>query len=137
MADPETMTVLLVEENPGLRAEISESLSHVGCSILEAADAGQAFATLHSCSVQVVVADVDMATQPNGLPFADELHVRWPNLGLVILSKLIRHLRPDQVPGAGIFVPRPVPPRLLVDLVQMAGRAVVSPKVKQSAVRHS
>jgi DNA-binding NtrC family response regulator len=116
----EPMTVLVVEERPGLRAEISASLGRSGCSVLEAADAGVALASLEARPVQVVVADIDMGDQRNGLSFADELHVRWPNLGLVILSGLIRYLRPDQVPGAGFFVPRPVPAGMLLDLVRMA-----------------
>ena len=116
----EPTTVLVIEERPGLRAEMSASLCRSGCSVLEAADAGEALSTLETCSVQVVVADIDMTDQTDGLSFAGELHVRWPGLGLVILSGQIRHLRPDQVPGAGVFVPRPVPAGMLLDLVRMA-----------------
>ena len=111
---PETMKVLVVEQEPHRRAAISECLGKNGYAVIEAADSRAALTTLeHSSGVRVVVADIDMSDPPSGLAFAFEVHHRWPELGMVITSGHVRHLRPEEVPGGAYFVPRPLPIWLL------------------------
>lgn len=115
-----TTTVLLMEHEPRRRAALIECLGGCGCAVISVADPHEAFAALEQGrDVQVVVADIDVP-EDAGLPFMWEVHQRWPELGLVITSGRLRHMRPDKVPGGGCFIPRPIPAQVLVDLVQVA-----------------
>ncbi len=125
--EPSLTTVLLVEHEPRLRAALSECLGSFGCSVICVPDAAGAFSALEQDNdVQVLVADIDVQEEKGGLPFMWEVHERWPALGLVITSGRLRHLRPDEVPGDGCFIPRPIPTQMLVDLVQVAAHPRVS-----------
>ncbi len=125
--EPSLTTVLLVEHEPRLRAALTECLGGSGCSVICVRDAEAAFSALEQDNdVQVLVADIDAQEVDEGLPFVRQVHERWPALGLVITSGRLRHLRPDEVPGDGCFIPRPIPTQMLVDLVQVAAHQRVS-----------
>ncbi len=116
----EGATVLVVEQEPRVRAAVTEALDLSGCVVVQADTTRDAFAALEErADVQVVVADIDMADAGNGLAFAHEVHQRWPALGLVITSGQVRHLRPSEVPGDGIFMPRPLPLGAFLEAVSL------------------
>ena len=90
-----------------------------GCVVVQAESPRDALSTLEERSdVQVLVADIDEAG--SGLAFAHEVHQRWPSMGLVITSGQVRHLRPSEVPGDGIFMPRPLPMQMFLEAVSLA-----------------
>ncbi len=112
-------TVLVVEQQPRVRAAVTEALDMSGCVIVQAESPRGAFSTLEERSdVQVLVADIDEAG--SGLAFAHEVHQRWPSMGLVITSGQVRHLRPSEVPGDSIFMPRPLPVQAFLEAVSLA-----------------
>ncbi len=112
-------TVLVVEQEPRVRAAVTEALDISGCVVVQAESPRDAFSTLEERSdVQVLVADIDEAG--SGLAFAHEVHQRWPTMGLVITSGQVRHLRPSEVPGDGIFMPRPLPVQMFLEAVSLA-----------------
>jgi CheY-like chemotaxis protein len=126
--EPSLTTVLLVEREPRLRAALSECLGGFGCSVICVTDAEGAFSALEQENdVQVLVADIDAQEADEGLPFVRQVHERWPALGLVITSGRLRRLRPEEVPGDGCFVPRPIPAQMLADLVHVAAHQRPSP----------
>jgi DNA-binding NtrC family response regulator len=112
-------TVLVVEQEPRVRAAVTEALDMSGCVVVQAESPRDAFSTLEERSdVQVLVADIDEAG--SGLAFAYEVHQRWPSMGLVITSGQVRHLHPSEVPGDGIFMPRPLPMQMFLEAVSLA-----------------
>jgi DNA-binding NtrC family response regulator len=114
----ERTTVLVVEPEAHLRAVVSGLLDTSGFVVLQAESERQAYAALEERSdVKVVVSDLDMASPDHGLAFAREVHDRWPTIGLVITSGRVRHLPPDEVPGDGIFMPRPLPIETFLEVV--------------------
>ena len=114
-------TVLVVEQEPRVRAAVTEALDGFGCVVVQTDSPRDALSTLEERSdVQVVVADIDGADADNGLAFAHQVHQRWPSVGLVITSGYIRHLRPSEVPGDGIFMPRPLPRQAFLEAVSLA-----------------
>src|SRR3712207_3572091 len=112
-------TVLVVEQEPRVRAAVTEALDLSGCVVVQASSPRDALSTLEERSdVQVLVADIDEAG--SGLAFAHQVHQRWPSMGLVITSGQVRHLRPSEVPGDGIFMPRPLPVQMFLEAVSLA-----------------
>lgn len=103
-------TILVVEREPRLRAAVTEALDLSGCMVLQADSTEGALSALEERSdVRVVVADTGVADASDVLAFAHEAHQRWPALGMVITSAQVRHLHPSELPGEGIFMPRPLP----------------------------
>jgi DNA-binding NtrC family response regulator len=115
-------TVLLVESEPALRTAVAASLAEAGFAVIETESPEEAWSTLEARSVEVLLTDLDLAQGPVGLDLAWKAHDRWPSLGLVITSGLIRHLGPADVPGNGCFLPRPLPVDVLLQEVGEAAR---------------
>ena len=114
-------TVLLVEHEPVTRTGISRVLSKAGYQVVEASRSDEAWTTLETRpDVGVLVADIDAPDGTNSLELARKVHERWPSIGLVITSDHVRHLRPDDVPGDGCFLPRPLPAETLLHAVGAA-----------------
>jgi DNA-binding NtrC family response regulator len=104
----ETPVVLLVEDEPLVRMATADDLEEAGFQVLEAANADVALAVLEARSdeVQVLFTDVDMPGSLDGLSLAENVHVRWPHISLLIASGYHR-LHPDQLPDSGRFLPKP------------------------------
>jgi DNA-binding NtrC family response regulator len=114
--------VLLLE-----RAQRSASMISILVSadfeVIQAQDADEAWATLEARDdVDVLLADLDISSPVTGIDLGRYIHDRWPGLGLVLTSEHVRHLRPDEVPGNGCFLPHPIPADTLLDEVRSAVR---------------
>lgn len=73
----EGATVLVVEQEPRVRAAVTETLNGSGCVVVEADSPQVALSALEERSdVQVMVADIDMADAHDGLAFAHQVHQR-------------------------------------------------------------
>jgi DNA-binding NtrC family response regulator len=117
----EGATVLVVEQEPRMRAAVARILDQSGFMVVHADSAQDALATLAERSdVRVVVTDIDLADAVDGLAFTHEVHHRWPALGQVITSGQVRHLHPSEVPGDGIFMPHPLPIQAFLDAISLA-----------------
>ena len=104
-----------------MRAAVTEALDMSGCVVVQAESPWDALSTLEERSdVRVVVTDIDLADAGDGLAFTHEVHHRWPALGQVITSGQVRHLRPSEVPGDGIFMPHPLPIQAFLDAISLA-----------------
>ncbi len=111
-------TVLLLERVP-FRAPIARVLESADFEVVEVDSSLEALETLEAREdVDVLLADLDAA----GAELSRSVHERWPALGLVLTSTWVRHLRPDEVPGNGCFLPHPVPADTLLSEVRHAAR---------------
>jgi two-component system, response regulator PdtaR len=120
-------TVLLVQSEPAARADVAVSLIRTGFNVIEAESTGEAWTTLEAQpDVRVLLTDLDVSNGADGLEFARKVYDRWPSIGLVITSGQVRHLRPDDVPGGGCFLPHPVPAETLLHEVKVAAHQIAA-----------
>lgn len=116
-------TVLLVEPKGSARVNMATLLTEAGFVVIEAEDPDEVWSTLETRpEIEVLLADLDLPRDTEGLAFAWDIHERWPFLGLIITSGHIRHLPPAFIPGDGCFLPRPIPVDTLWYEVSMAAR---------------
>jgi two-component system, response regulator PdtaR len=114
--------VLLLERAQRSASMIS-ILVRANFEVIQAQDANEAWATLEARDdVDVLLADMDISSPVGGIDLGRYVHDRWPGLGLVLTSDQVRHLRPDEVPGDGCFLPHPIPADTLLDEIRLAAR---------------
>ena len=100
-----------------------EALTRAEFEVIHARHPDEAWATLEAGEgIDVLLADIDLPCAMQGLELGRYIHERWPGLGLVLTSDQVRHLRPDEVPGNGCFLPHPIPADTLLDEVRSAVR---------------
>jgi DNA-binding NtrC family response regulator len=91
--------------------------------VIQAQDPNEAWAALEAREdVDVLLADIDIPSPVAGVELGQYVHDRWPGLGLVLTSDQVRHLRPDEVPGDGCFLPHPIPADTLLKEIRLAVR---------------
>jgi two-component system, response regulator PdtaR len=118
-------TILLLQNEPGVRTGTVVPLNKTGFNVIEAASTAEAWTTLEARpDVEVLLTDLDASNGADGLEFARKVHDRWPSIGLVITSGHVRHLPPDDVPGDGCFLPRPFPVEMLLHEVKVAAHQI-------------
>jgi CheY-like chemotaxis protein len=116
--------VLVVDDEAFVRMLVADVLDEAGYDVLEAHDAQAALTTLKdSPDVRVLFTDINMPPGMNGLDLAEQVHRRWPGIGLVISSGYERP-SDDQIARGAIFVPKPFRPEDVVGAVRaVAARA--------------
>ena len=114
--------VLLLERAQRSASMIS-ILVRADFEVIQAQDADAAWATLEARDdVDVLLADMDISSPVGGVELGRYVHDRWPGLGLVLTSDQVRHLRPDEVPGNGCFLPHRIPADTLLNEIRLAVR---------------
>ncbi|HEV7344741.1 MAG TPA: response regulator [Devosia sp.] len=84
---PALITVLVVEDEPLVRMDISDQLQDFGFTVLEAADAEEAlFVLAANPEIQVMFTDVDMPGSMDGLKLAAAVRDRWPPIKIIVTS---------------------------------------------------
>ena len=108
---PRVGSVLIVEEEDGIRAAVSEALAEAGHHIESAIDAGAALDRLARGGVDVVVTDLALRDR-SGLQLAAAVKERCPRAAVVLLTGWGRRLHEGRVRGAGVdvMVIKPVQP---------------------------
>ena len=116
-------TVLVVDDEDVLRFLAADVLEEHGYRVIEAADAVSALIILQQRpGVRVLFTDVNMPGGFDGMDLAREVHKRWPEVRLLVTSGRA-HLRDDEIPDDGRFVPKPYTPDSLIDAVGDVVRA--------------
>ena len=111
-------TVLVVDDEAFVRMLVADVLDEAGYEVIEAADARTALKRLELAGdVQVLFTDINMPPGMNGLELAEQVHQRWPGIGLVVSSGYERP-SDEQIADGGIFVPKPFRPEDIVRAVQ-------------------
>ena len=106
-------TVLLVEDEPLVRATQVDILQEAGFWVLEAQDADEAFEVLkRRVGVKVVLTDVDMPGSLDGFEFSRLVAQGWPEVGVLVISGKAFPEEGDLPPSA-VFLSKPVRPAAL------------------------
>jgi signal transduction histidine kinase len=106
-------TILLVEDEPGVRALTRTILASYGYIVLEAADADEALqiAETHAGPLHLLLTDSVLPRRTGGA-LADDLRHRFPSLRVIIMSGY------PQTAPSGAFLPKPFAPSTLLRRVR-------------------
>ena len=123
-ACPPGGTVLLVEDDEGVRLLTRQILLRAGFSVLEATD-GQAALTLaagHSGPIDVLLTDVVMPRGLNGMQLAATLRASRPAIAVVYMSGYIENAQIDRSmqAGDGRFIQKPFTAETLINVLNEA-----------------
>ncbi len=104
---PEKRVILLVDDEPIIRAWGTGVLEEAGYVVIEARDAQEAMDTLQGgVEVHLVFTDVQMPGALDGLQLAHLVQERWPAIRLLICSGRVA-LDRQALPAAGRFLKKP------------------------------
>src|SRR3984957_21024563 len=99
--------LLIVEDEPLVRACAVETVTAAGFEVIEAANADEAIQILECRSdIRVVFTDVHMPGSMDGLKLAPAVRNRWPPIKIIVTSG--RELATEQdLPEGGRFFAKP------------------------------
>jgi len=114
-------SILVVDDEPLIRLDLSEFFHHRGFVVFEAANADEAIAVLnHNPAIQVVLTDVQMPGSMDGIRLAHFIRERWPPTLLVVASGG-RSVDQGALPSRSVFVAKPFDPhRVLGEIARLA-----------------
>ncbi|MEQ8446900.1 MAG: response regulator [Pelagibacterium sp.] len=79
--------ILVVEDEPLVRLDITLAMVDAGFSVIEVPDAEQAIELLETRgSIGLVFTDVELAGALSGFDLADEIEARWPHIPVLVTS---------------------------------------------------
>lgn len=104
-----TITVLLAEDDVLIRLDVAEELRRVGWKVIEVASADDAIDILKSpVIVDIVVTDVKMPGNADGLDLARFVGRERPNVKVVIMSgHFVPAANPEEAPAFDLFITKP------------------------------
>jgi two-component system, response regulator PdtaR len=109
-----TPAVLVVEDEPLIRAFAADVLEEAGFAVIEAPSADYALVVLDKRSdVAVVFTDVEMPGNQNGLDLARFVSDHYPNITIIIASGRVRP-GPGEIPPNALFLAKPYGPQTLI-----------------------
>ncbi|MCJ2065702.1 response regulator [Methylobacterium sp. J-088] len=112
--------VLVVEDDGFVRFTAVLMLEDAGFSVVEAANADEAWDILLARDdVGVLFTDVDMPGSMCGKTLAERVHRSWPDIRLILTSGRQRFSE-DEVPDHGLFVAKPYNGPQVVDAIHHA-----------------
>jgi two-component system, response regulator PdtaR len=107
MQDCPVLAVLVVEDDPLVRALAVEIVEEAGYVALEAADADEAVAILETRSdIAVLFTDINMPGSIDGLKLAHAVRDRWPPIKIVMVSGKVA-LTANDMPSNSRFFAKP------------------------------
>lgn len=111
-------TVLVVEDDEGLREALVDTLALAGYEWLEADSAEDALVKLKNHSVDIVVSDVQMAGM-GGLALLRNIKQHWPNLPVLLMTAYanIEDAVAAMKDGAIDYMAKPFAPEVLLNMV--------------------
>ena len=112
-------TVLLVEDDPGVRKLVEEALAERGLAVLCAGDNRMAQRILEreASHIEVLIADVHLGSSDSGYDVARRARRMNPRIEVVYITG--RSLDGDRFGvGGGVLMPKPFDIHNLVDVVQ-------------------
>ena len=102
--------VLVVEDEMMLRMRVVDMVEDAGYVPVEAVDADEAMAILHSRSdIALMLTDVQMPGSMNGLQLAHAVHERWPPIRIILASGQLK-LSVSEIPKDSRFFGKPLQP---------------------------
>jgi two-component system, response regulator PdtaR len=102
-----SISVLVVEDEFLIRADVVEHLKHAGFDVYEASNAGQAIAQMEAhTDIRAVFTDINMPGSMDGLKLAHYVRERWPPVKLILTSGHLKP-RPADMPLESTFIAKP------------------------------
>jgi CheY-like chemotaxis protein len=77
--------ILIVEDHPATRKNVSRFLHSQGYSVFEASGGLEALNRLNEDSMDIVISDL-VLPKIHGLTLVREIRSRWPAIGVIIMS---------------------------------------------------
>jgi CheY-like chemotaxis protein len=117
---PETPTILVVEDEVLIRLMISEYLREFGYRVVEARNAAEATRILQSSEpVEIVFSDIRMPGDMNGLGLAQWIGRNKPGVGVVLTSAHVQAKDlPAQACADASFVEKPYVPYTVLKCIR-------------------
>jgi CheY-like chemotaxis protein len=110
-------TVLIVDDEPGIRNFLREVLTNASYEVLEAENGEEAIKQVAASNVDLVIMDLAMPKQ-EGLETIPLLRQLRPRLRIIVMSgKFASQLHAAELLGANASLAKPIPPAGLLDLV--------------------
>jgi len=98
------MTVLIVEDDALIRIDVADYLASEQINPVEAVNADEALAILQKRDdIQIVFTDVNMPGAMDGIELARHVRERWPAVGIIVASGMVRPQRSTLPDGARFF----------------------------------
>ena len=117
-------SVLVVEDEPLVRAYVSDILGQSGFEVIAASTGEEALSRIAEGGVCAVVSDVAMPGLVNGFELARGVREECPRTGVVLVSGVLEPTG-RRLPGGVRFISKPVKASTLLRLV----REVADPRV--------
>jgi len=119
------MDVLVVDDEALVREIVAEGLSDDGLAVVQAASAEHALALTETAGApDVVVTDVNLGQGMTGLALAKEVHRRWPDAGVVIMTGNPASVQAHTFGEQERFLTKPFGDRRMVSVVrELMGRS--------------
>jgi CheY-like chemotaxis protein len=115
---PPPETILFVEDDLLTRMDMAEFLRQSGYRVAEAVDAGEAINALTSkLSIDLVVTDVRMPGDMDGLALAEWVRANRPGVDVIVTSADELADRSKRLGSFGAFLAKPYTGRALLDAV--------------------
>lgn len=104
-----TFTVLLVEDEPIIRMGVADHVRSRGYAVIEAGSGDRAMALIAAGSpVDIIVTDVQMPGQHDGIALALWARQSFPHIKLIIVSGATSGaVAPDLLGEEGLIMPKP------------------------------
>lgn len=122
--DAKKRVVLVIEDEPVLRIEISDMLQEEGLEVVEATNVENAIHILETRpDIRIVYMDLDMPNGVDGVKIAAAIRDRWPPIEIVLTASRIDSAR-LQLPVRAKFFPKPFNRARVIEAVRVfAGQA--------------
>lgn len=116
--------VLIVDDEPPVRALLSRWLTKWGCTVTDAGSASQALALMAAAPADILLCDVSMPEQ-DGVWLARQVRERWPATAIIMSTGRddAETVRASRKAGAVAYVLKPFNPVLLRSAIQDTARA--------------
>src|ERR1700755_2173973 len=99
--------VLVVEDDPSVRALAAALLEETDLQVMECEDAEQAFAALckHGDEIALIFADVRLPGLLDGVDLAQRVKLLWPKIRMVVTTGY-PSARLDELPDNVVYMPK-------------------------------
>lgn len=115
------ISILVVEDEPFIRMDLSGFLSDSGFHVLEAGNADEAVILLEQHDIALIITDVDMPGSMDGLKLARAVSDRWPPIRIIVVSGH-RLVEITDIPDGSVFFAKPYDqPHLLASMHDLLG----------------
>ncbi len=121
MHESSLKTILIVDDDPGIRSVIRNQIKSFGFRVAEASNKPEALAFLIAGSINIVVCDIKMKEE-NGFDILREIHTEYPSIPVIMLTGFIEKEYYDRAKelGAIDLIIKPVRKERLFEVLEKA-----------------